>query len=105
MPGDDPTPEELRAEAERTIGRLQVTASWLIDWLRAPEPVIRLREGGTVEHAFELVKGLADLGTLLATQLGQQMGLSAEDVLQQLAGATLDPDLGRAVAETWAEDG
>lgn len=104
MADDAPTPEELHAEAERTIGRLQVTALWLVDWLRDPEPVIRLKDGGTVEDAFELVKGLADLGTLLATQLGRQAGLSAEEVLQEIAGAALDPDLGRKVAETWAEE-
>lgn len=82
--------DALAAEAQRTLARLQESAEWLVSWMREPEPEMRLREGGTVEDAFELIKGLADLATLLATQLGAaaKPPLGAVDVVQDLAGAT-----------------
>lgn len=82
--------DALAAEALRTLARLQESAVWLVNWMREPEPEMRLREGGTVEDAFELIRGLADLATLLATQLGarSQPPMGAVDVVQDLAGAT-----------------
>jgi hypothetical protein len=102
---DELRPEDLAAEATRTMERLQEAAVWLVEWARDPEPEIRLRESGTIDDVFELVKGLADLGTLLATQVGQALGWSAEDVLQQVAGAANDPSLARVVAEQWRAEG
>lgn len=106
MTDPQPDPEELAAEANRTFARLQAGALWVVEWLREPEPVVRLREGGDIDGVFELVKGLADLTTVLATQIGESQSpqLTAEDVLQKIAGATNDPDLARSVAVQWLNE-